>query len=380
MRSHDLTTDHLLILQDAWQALVRADPSANLFFTPLMGDGLVTLRQTPTMAPARTFEVWHGDQLAAFLPLEPVRQLGRLTFPHQQSVHWRHRFLAEPLIDPQHLSAVCDLLLTWLGQQKSGGFALSLPLLRGDGAFFTALCAAATTRGIAHYVVHRESRPAMILPTILSGLINQSFEQYLAGRFSARTLKKLRAKRRKLTTLGPLRHEQLAAREDVSPWLETFLALEHDGWKGEGGTSILADPADRQFFEGLVNTAHTRGNLVMTRTVLGLPDGQKTIAASIDIRQGDHQYALKIAYDRAYGAYSPGVLHEIDNLQTLWDAATAPRLLDSCAASDHPVLDKLYADKITLAHLLLAPAAGLAGLPLRGFMAARALAKRFGRR
>ncbi|MEL6111355.1 MAG: GNAT family N-acetyltransferase [Pseudomonadota bacterium] len=380
VETHDLTADHLARLGSALDSLAAADPAANPFFSAMMGLGLIDLRSARSAPPARSFEVWCGNRLVAFLPVERVQRLGRLPFPHYQSVHWRHRFLAEPLIDPGVLEPVCAVLLTWLGQAKPRGLALSLPLLRRDGAFRRTLHAAAVARGIAVHDVRAATRPAMIFPK----RINQSFDDYLGTRFSAQSLKKLRAKRRKLSAMGPLRHERLARGHETAPWFDLFLTLEHESWKGEGGTSILADPVDGRFFRGMVKAAHNNGTLVMTRTVLGLPTGDRPLAMSLDIRQGDHQYALKIAYDNAFAAYSPGVLHEIENVRGLWEghrtsnaeAEHYPSVLDSCAAGDHPVLSKLYADTIALSHLMISPAPGLAGLPLNTVIGAKTIRSR----
>lgn len=91
--------------------------------------------------------------------------------------------------------------------------------------------------------------------------------------------------------------------EDAEPArLDEFLRLEASGWKGRGGTAILADPRERAFYGAFVERLYERRWLEWHT----LSVGGHAIAAHLAIRCGRIVYLWKIAYDENYRAYAPG--------------------------------------------------------------------------
>jgi hypothetical protein len=74
-------------------------------------------------------------------------------------------------------------------------------------------------------------------------------------------------------------------------------------------------------------------------------------------------YSFKTTYDERYARFSPGVLLQRENLDLLAreDIAWA----DSCAAADHPMIERIWREKRTIVRVSIA-----IGAPLRRAAAA----------
>ena len=79
----------------------------------------------------------------------------------------------------------------------------------------------------------------------------------------------------------------------------------------------------------------------------------------IVLMSGDQAFLWKIAYDERFAALSPGVQFIIDfTLRQTADRTVATT--DSCAIPDHPMIDRLWPDRLEIADVLLAPSAARA--------------------
>ena len=60
-------------------------------------------------------------------------------------------------------------------------------------------------------------------------------------------------------------------------------------------------------------------------------------------------FSFKTAFDEAYARFSPGVLIQLDNL----DILDSPDIswMDSCAATDHPMIDHLWGERRSIVRL-----------------------------
>src|SRR6185437_13459517 len=63
-------------------------------------------------------------------------------------------------------------------------------------------------------------------------------DELLREALSAKKLKELRRQRHRLAEHGEVRFDIARSAQEVSSALETFLALEASGWKGERGTAL----------------------------------------------------------------------------------------------------------------------------------------------
>ena len=70
------------------------------------------------------------------------------------------------------------------------------------------------------------------------------------------------------------------------------------------------------------------------------------------LRSAATAWCWKIAYDENYARFSPGVQILLDVTQALLDDASLARA-DSCATADHPMIDRVWRERLPLADRLL---------------------------
>jgi hypothetical protein len=83
-----------------------------------------------------------------------------------------------------------------------------------------------------------------------------------------------------------------------------------------------------------------------------LVDGQ-AIAATIILRSGRSAWFWKVAYDEDFARFSPGVMLTAVVTNELVEDTTIMRT-DSCASANHPMIDHLWRERLTLVNLLIA--------------------------
>ncbi len=135
----------------------------------------------------------------------------------------------------------------------------------------------------------------------------------------------------------------------VAVALGDFLALEAGGWKGRAGTAA-ADRHDlRRFIRTAVGRLATDGKVSINRILV---DG-RAIAAGIVLRSGRGAWFWKIAYDEGFARFSPGVMLTVALTNELLED-TAIERADSCATENHPMIDRLWRERLALCDRLVA--------------------------
>ena len=137
--------------------------------------------------------------------------------------------------------------------------------------------------------------------------------------------KERRRRRRRLAEQGALSFHLLQGAQADAQALEQHLHLEHAGWKGERGSSLLSSPAQAAFFRDMIAGFAALGLAAFMETRL---DG-KAIASSSNLRLGDTLNGLKIGWDPAYAAFSPGRLNETELQRRLPQELPQPGFYDS---------------------------------------------------
>ncbi len=258
-------------------------------------------------------------------PPDPIRALASV---------WRHDLatLAIPLLDATRAEAALRALLAWAerGLPRSRGLVVSS--LPADGPTARTLRAAAgPQRAIA--VLDRWDRA--VLRRVDDGAGTPGL--------SAKGAKEARRQRRRLAELGRVAAVSAHGGEGLRQAVEGFLALEASGWKGVAGTALL----DRAETTAFARTATAGlGARALCRVETLTLDGDP-IAAAVVLRAGDRDFLWKIAYREDLARYSPGVqlVLEITAAQLRDDRVS---LTDSCAVPGHPMIDRLWRDRLTL--------------------------------
>ncbi len=293
----------------------------------------------------------HGDQpllatltvsgrLAGILPIARSRSYERYPLPHMGN--WRHAnaFLGTPLVAAGHEHAFWRALLGWADRNAGFALFLHLDMMPTGGPLYAALRDVCIAEGRAAAVVQRYERALL-----QSG---HAPEAYFEASMSGKKRKELRRQFARLSELGKVAVERSDDAEGLGEWCDAFLSLEAAGWKGKEGSALASDPAKTTFFRNALAGAATAGKL--ERLAISL-DG-RPIAMLANFLAAPGAFSFKTAYDESLARYSPGVLLQRENLALL----TRDRIAwtDSCAAPDHPMIERIWREKREIARVSIA--------------------------
>jgi len=153
--------------------------------------------------------------------------------------------------------------------------------------------------------VRRQGHPVGVWPAYESPSlpIQGRWDDFLAG-LKPKFRSNLRNRRRRLEALGDVRIERVLDPSDVPAALEEGFRIEQAGWKGERGSAIACRPELVGFYTRWAEIAADRKWL----RLFFLSVGGKRIAFDYTVAFENRLYCMKIGYDPAFGAYSPGQL------------------------------------------------------------------------
>jgi len=322
---------------DEWRALVKQALEPNVFYDPaFMLAAAPVLGKAVRVALVRT----NAGRLVGMFPTRIERPRGS---PSSMLVGWTHPYapLGTPLIDREGSAGIIAAWLDHLGRDRTLPRLLLMPLLPEQSAFEAALDSVLAHSG-RHHAVFGRHRRAMLNP-------GAQRADYIARVVSAGRRKELRRQRRRLDDIAPVTLTTARSGADVAAALQDFLALEAAGWKGRGGTAIATDPAIEEFVRTAVTALATTGGARVDRML----HGDRAIAAAVTLASGNSAWCWKIAYDEIFARASPGVQLICELTDSLL-AEPEPIRVDSCAVADHPMIDHLWRERLTLSDRIIA--------------------------
>jgi CelD/BcsL family acetyltransferase involved in cellulose biosynthesis len=327
----------------AWDDLASNALEPNLFYESwALRPALETLAGQP---PPRCVLVYEDSDretplLCGLFPLERCTHYRSLPLAHFTLWRHRHCYLATPLLRRRLARESLAAFLGWLGNDESGTLAMEWDLIPADGPFHRLLRGLLRHRG--SFVKASEQR-AMLRPLV-------DAETYLDEVLPPKARREFKRLERRLAELGPVHYTQLESMDDAQSWVASFLELEASGWKGRKASALGSSEAGRDFFTRFALGAARRGRLMM----LGLQLGDQPIALKCNFLAGDGGFTFKIAYDERYARFSPGTLLELEHIRR-FHARAELRWMDSCASSDHFMMNRLWLDRRRMVTLLSAP-------------------------
>jgi hypothetical protein len=152
--------------------------------------------------------------------------------------------------------------------------------------------------------------------------------------------------------------------------IEAFLALEPKSWKGRGGAPLGADEARAGFARAMLAALASEGRLRIDSLELsGAP-----IAMGVILSSKNRAFYWKTAYDEVFAEFSPGVLLTLDISRKQQDDPKVDAT-DSCAIEGHPMIERLWPQRLALVDCLIAIRPG-GGVWLKAWLIRRDLARR----
>ena len=343
--------------RDAWQVLVDQALEPNVFYHPsLLLPSLRAFAPAADLAlvlvlaePPESARKPEPPQLLGLFPL--VRQRAGSDWPVSRLRLWTgdYSYVPVPLLHRGRAAAALAAFFDWFETQRRSTALLEIERLPLGGPVHALLVDEIGRRG-AHRLVTQSYTRAVCEP-------EGSAETYLERVFPSKDRREIARQRKRLQELGKSEIVELGPKDDAPAWAEEFLALEKRGWKGQHGTALGSRETDASYFREMFLGGHAAG--VLSSTALRV-DG-KPLAMQIMLHNGPGAYGFKTAYDESYSRYAPGLQLEIDLIEKLV-RDPARRWLDSAAASDHPLFNRIYGERRPIENWLITtePAVGLA--------------------
>jgi CelD/BcsL family acetyltransferase involved in cellulose biosynthesis len=325
-------------IRDPWRQLAERAAEPNVFYTPDFA-----LAAAPALGrDVEAILMWSAER--ALLGLLLFRRASRrygIKLP--LLVGWTHPFapLGTPLIDRDAAADVVAALLAHIAGDPALPKLLLLPLLPEAGPVARALRTASERLGGAHTAFDAHRRAALDL--------GAGHPRDLDEVIGTKRTREARRLRRRLGEAGRVEFVTARAASDVAPALQRFLALESQGWKGAAGTALIQSAAHRGFAEAALGALACRGEATIAELTLDA----RVIASIILLRSADRLWSWKIAYDEHMARFSPG-LQAMTELTAALVADDTLRFADSCAVPNHPLIDRLWHDRLAMADVLIA--------------------------
>lgn len=291
------------------------------------------------------------------LPVHRPRRWRRVAIP--AIAGWRHDycFLGVPLLRRGAEAEAARALLA--GALQSTATYVGLELLPVDGPAWAPIQSAAAELG---------AKP----------LVYEEIERACVHKRSDEPLPAISRKhQRDIERLGRRLADAVGAparavdRSDDESAVEAFLKLEHDGWKGRQGDSLLATGHDALFRE-VCSRFRSQGRLEL----IGLEADEKVLALKVNLLSGGWVLCFKIAFDEEHAKFSPGIQLELANLKRFAEQSDAVAM-DSCAEPENAMINRLWSGRRALRSIAV-PVSGLRSVPVRGAIMVGAKANRRG--
>jgi CelD/BcsL family acetyltransferase involved in cellulose biosynthesis len=324
-----------------WRELAARALVPNAFYEPAFA-----LAAVPVFGrDAGAVLVWSGTIPRRLLGFFPARiQSRRYGIKLPILVGWTHAFapFGAPLVDRAAAEPVIAAWLSYLARDAKLPGLLLLPFLPEQGPFAAVLATILRRSGMPAADFNRHHRALLAPPP--SGR-----QHYLSRALSAHKHKELRRIARRLADRGAPMFTAATELPAVAAALDEFLALEASGWKGKVGTAAAQHAAVAGFVKAALGALAAEGKVAVSRVLF---DG-RAIAAAITLRSCDCAWFWKIAYDERFAHYSPGVMLTIALTEDLLADATIERT-DSCATANHPMIDRIWRERLSLCDLMVA--------------------------
>ena len=277
--------------------------------------------------------------------------LGTRSFPwpHLVAYQSEHSYLGGLLVDAESVREVVEAIQSFLARRSCVWTGLELSKVDSTGVL----------AGVVQELGARRRQPAQLLgPQERSMLTLADCGEALLRDTLGKKLNEINRCMRRLEEQGTVSWHCL--REGIpEASIEAFLHLEHQGWKGESGTSLRATAAGEAFFRDMVARFDADGHRALF-TELRVDD--RVVASTCNFVSGRMGFAFKVGWDPELRKLGPGMLNEVEFIRRVRDHCPDLLRFDSGASADS-FINRLWPDRRTLG-LLLMPASPMATVAL----------------
>lgn len=327
----------------AWDNLASHSIEANIFYSSALC--IAASQHLKEFNLSQFFTFWLKDNsddnpnisgtLVAIFPISPKRRYSRWPLPHIQNALHANCFLGTPLVWQGYEKLFWCEFFRYCDNEMTALNFIHFDKLSLEGPVYNNLVQICDEQKRPLHIVKENERAK--LRTELSP------DAYYAQNIRKKKRKEIQRLRNRLDELGEVSFNASLSltnsTENISAWLDEFLALESAGWKGANGSSLSSYSDTENFYKNAMMALHENGQLHLSSMRL---DG-KPLAMLITLICGKTGFSFKTAFDENYARYSPGVLLQLENLtlQGQYDL----QFIDSCAAENHPMIDRIWSER-----------------------------------
>jgi CelD/BcsL family acetyltransferase involved in cellulose biosynthesis len=280
-------------------------------------------------------------RLIGAMALENTAGTSDMPVPHLRVYHSLHAFLGGLLVDRDHAALAIRALFAFLERNRLRWHGVEVPQTWASGPLHDLVAAACAAHHCVHSVDVMYQRPVLHSAQLDAALHSKR------GR-----LRDLARRERRLGEMGSVQWRWVLGRDVTVAQVSAFLSLEHKGWKGSLGTSMLSQPAQVAYFGNVVDRLAAQGQVFFTELLL---DG-RPIASTCNFVAGDTAHAFKVAWDPAFARFAPGFLGEVEIMRN------ARRMIPHVATfesggSDAAYVADLWTSRRPLANVTIATSA-----------------------
>ena len=276
----------------------------------------------------------------ACVPVRPMSRWYNIRYPIAANKVRRATYVGTPLVDGSSgTEAVATMLTTLADERRSLGCRLfGLDSLREGGPVAHYVYSAAAELGLPVHVQEDFER---------AFLVRRPDATYFDDLKPSRRQSIRRRRRRLLKEFGT--PPVLVERSHDLTAIDEFVALEAAGYKAVNGVALATVPGEPEYFRSMCERFAESKRLL----VIALECGDRTLGMQVSLRAGDGLFALKVAYNEAYGVFGPGALLHVESFDHVHHQTDAV-WLDSCAADGNTFLMDLYPDRTRISTILVA--------------------------
>ncbi len=323
---------------EQWRALSARAIEPNGYY--LADWELAVNASAPGRTGASALSAWSEEAPAQLIGLLPVVSLWRayqIPLPALVSAHPYGTLCTPPLDRDMAIDAAGRLMRA---AREAGARALVLREVSLHGA---------AMKTFAEVLRHEGLQPRVLQSHLRARLdATREADELLRDALGGKKLKELRRQRHRLAEHGTVRFDVARAPYEVTVAIETFLALEASGWKGDRGTALKQTEGDAAFIR--------RATTALARTgqceIASLYAGETPVAAGIVLRHQDRAFFFKLGIDERFAKYSPGVQLTLELTRHLC-ADPAIASADSTAGPDHPMINPIWRGRLAIGDVLI---------------------------
>ena len=280
----------------------------------------------------------HPDRLIGLLPVITAWRAWKIPLPVLVSAD-AYGPLGTPHLDRNEALEAAKLIMTQAAAH--GAHALVLRNLPLDGKVAKAFTQILGFEGRKPTILHAHERACLDTTGDADSILREAL--------GPKKLKELRRQRNRLGDHGEVVFSVARSPEAVAAALDTFLALEASGWKGQRGTALIQHAGDEAFIRRATAEMAASGECEM----ITLQAGKTPVAAGIVLRHDDRAFWFKLGVDEQFAKLSPGVQLALDLTKHLCEDPTITCVDSSTNAGTHAMIDPIWRGRLAIGDVVV---------------------------